>query len=1374
MIFRWFFWAVLVGINVAHAADSITLSYQPLADGGSVMNSYSSEFLWRQSQKAQDGKIAFGDGGFSQSAIKHFVQRSRSGTGRTFDVFYAHDTTVAGALEHQQEKKSDLHGNKYTLVIENGSVSVHKEQGQLSDKEQQQLTQNFHDGRIGMDLFGTFTSGRTFVVGQSVALSKDVLDMLGAKAGTLEYVGQYERWHRPVAEFQLQLSNEMRLKNNLTASGTLIVDVNTGRPLLLTALGEFGRSEFTEFNATWVREQGIARWHSSWNYSGMLLNGLDIEVKAKTAPAGKVVGMAISPDGNALAMTSQLPESDNQTVTLYDVSSQTQVFTTAAMGEHIAFSSTGGKPYFAHMGKQGLLLGGFLSGSQVQPFGKVMLNGAGINLSAQSMVLVKGYPVVATSDNKLQVLNIGWGKLVGEWPLPSRVVQLATDASETRIATLDEAGVIRIYQPEIDRSACNKTSTGWCEGAKLADMVLLAESGAKYPGMRSLQLHPDKLQVAGTVEAGIVVLDVASGAETRIAQAGSSVRFDAKGERLFTERGIWRISGQNLKKFDVPANYHSDILAVAPDGGMLYRSARSGYGVEMVDAEQGSVIAMIRANSPPVLGAIMAGENMYSLSSRQRVNWDFRNLNVEAKPLSAPVSRLGVSAGKSRVFAFHDMNSHAVSVVNGAQVFSIPFRNTLGDPFQLSDDGAKLAISLPDGSVEIWDVARQALSLTAQIAGYSGAMRAMLFHPEKDYLYFLSGSGELGLFDLTGKQRLATTALKLHGTPLLALSPDASLLAVSSVADETGVWNQAIPLVRMFDGNTLAAVRDMHPQWGNITAMRFTHDGKQLLGGDDTGRIDQWDVASGINVIHMMAHSDAITGLYLSDDGSQYATASEDGLVKLWKTRESSERFASNDSAYLLLHTLNLDLSSKAIATLAYVGDSDYVITVPDGYYTASLGALQKTGFVQNGKVFDFEQFDLWMNRPDVILQRLGFADQESVALFHAAFLARLKRLGIKDAIPDMASLKPPQLEVQGNAGAVTDADAVVLSLTATAEKYGLNKLRINVNSVPVYSGGGKKITGKAYGDKATVKLSRGLNRIQVSVLDENGLESQKRSLKITRKAEQKQPELWLLAVGVSDYLDDRLDLKMAAKDAGDIARFFQHSGQFAKTHVMTLTDRQATSAHIRDARKFLETAGIDDQIIVFFAGHGFLSADQSFYFGSTDINPDKPSTGLSYDHIVALVDGLSSRKKVVLIDSCHSGEAYESETPLTAKVAEIGGGVRAYSRGFVRRNIGGGGRSIMLMRDKFADLRQNSGAIVLSAAGGDEYALESREWNNGVFTYSVLDGLSGHKADLSQDGIVSAKELRSYVYGKVNELTKGRQHPTTREENLDLDFPLF
>jgi hypothetical protein len=84
------------------------------------------------------------------------------------------------------------------------------------------------------------------------------------------------------------------------------------------------------------------------------------------------------------------------------------------------------------------------------------------------------------------------------------------------------------------------------------------------------------------------------------------------------------------------------------------------------------------------------------------------------------------------------------------------------------------------------------------------------------------------------------------------------------------------------------------------------------------------------------------------------------------------------------------------------------------------------------------------------------------------------------------------------------------------------------------------------------------------------------------------------------------------------------------------------------------------------------------------------------------------------------------------------------------------------------------TGTIVLAAAAGDGYALESPQWNNGVFTYSIINGLKNKAADKNKDGVITISELKDYSIKQVELLTGGRQKPTARRESINYDWKVW
>ena len=174
----------------------------------------------------------------------------------------------------------------------------------------------------------------------------------------------------------------------------------------------------------------------------------------------------------------------------------------------------------------------------------------------------------------------------------------------------------------------------------------------------------------------------------------------------------------------------------------------------------------------------------------------------------------------------------------------------------------------------------------------------------------------------------------------------------------------------------------------------------------------------------------------------------------------------------------------------------------------------------------------------------------------------------------------------------------------------------------------------------------------------------------------------------------------------------------------------------------------------------------------SISISPIPAERGLPYESIDEMLDGIRSRKKLLLMDTCHAGEQDTDDVVADRVEKVLGDEVKERRfRGLTRPGARVGlSNSFQLLQELFADLRRGTGTVVIASAGGSEYAVESAAWNNGVFTHALLRGLKG-EADRDRDGRVLVSELREFVEQEVRKLTAGQQSPTARRENLVVDF---
>jgi hypothetical protein len=212
--------------------------------------------------------------------------------------------------------------------------------------------------------------------------------------------------------------------------------------------------------------------------------------------------------------------------------------------------------------------------------------------------------------------------------------------------------------------------------------------------------------------------------------------------------------------------------------------------------------------------------------------------------------------------------------------------------------------------------------------------------------------------------------------------------------------------------------------------------------------------------------------------------------------------------------------------------------------------------------------------------------------------------------------------------------------VSASESLYELNRINVCVDGVPIHGFQGIELSRRhkrLVEEELTVPLSNGASKIQVSVVNEKGAESLADTLQVTYSGTPVKPELYLLAVGVSNYEDKSNDLRYAASDALKVERLWRgNPGPFSAVHPLVLVDQNATRDKITAAKAFLAGAGVNDVVVVFLSGHGVLDRNGAYYFGTWDFRARVPSEkGLPYSDIDHLLDGITARRKLVLIDTC-------------------------------------------------------------------------------------------------------------------------------------------
>ena len=476
----------------------------------------------------------------------------------------------------------------------------------------------------------------------------------------------------------------------------------------------------------------------------------------------------------------------------------------------------------------------------------------------------------------------------------------------------------------------------------------------------------------------------------------------------------------------------------------------------------------------------------------------------------------------------------------------------------------------------------------------------------------------------------------------------------------------------------------------------------------------------------------------------------------------------------------------KLLCRLIALDDNEFIIMDIDGYYKRSKNTTNSVAFWQAGSLSKLTQYDKIFNQPHRVMQKLGFVEDQKLALIKRLAQRQNTNYALdENAVqPKLSFYKEEQIQF------TTSENNVCIQTLATSE-VALDYMKIWVNGVPLYAEGKepKAKSKKEWKMKWEVPLKYGMNLLKFQCFNEDGVSSNEKTVNIYCSKEYVKPNLYIACISVSDYQDSSMNLRYAVKDGRDFAKVFVDENgrrrvgfpsRFNEVYVDSFFNTNATRENILQWRNKILNTKPEDYVLLYVSGHGLLDDSLNFWFATHDIDFDQPNQrGMSYDELENLLVAIPAQQKLFLMDACHSGEVIKEELMVDSNFRAIDGGkgqLIGYSyRGTEVIDLDG---EVVdrgeLKQELFSNYISRSGATVISAAAGNSFALESPEWSNGIFTYTVIGGLIYRWADLNNDGEVSVVELSKYVSAEVKKQTDGLQVPNDRQENIENNFRIW
>ena len=587
---------------------------------------------------------------------------------------------------------------------------------------------------------------------------------------------------------------------------------------------------------------------------------------------------------------------------------------------------------------------------------------------------------------------------------------------------------------------------------------------------------------------------------------------------------------------------------------------------------------------------------------------------------------------------------------------------------------------------------------------------------------------------------------------------DLSHFKINENAQEIG-WTPAYenPLTFDLENRILSSQSSNLPSFqdnnGSLQITQWEDTRNPLLHGEPFSFLEKYETSRSIDI------SNDSKSMVFGGDWNLYGLNREG--KQIWKTATQSTAWAVNIAGNNkivaacvgdgTIRWYRMEDGQQLLTLFVHPDRKRWILWTPSGYYDASSGGEDLIGWhVNQGEdsealYYPASRFRDTYYRPGVIDRILETLDEEE-AIQQANSVANknttVQRTILNELPPSIKILNP-------TTGTTVKSNEVQLEYSIKSpDNEPVTGIKVLIDGRPIKNERGLTPAGK----RGSIAIEIPSRNCTVSMIAENRFgASPESSINLVWQGQLQlslKPNLYIMAVGVSDYDDDKFDLDYPDDDARAFVEALKKQEGLLYNEVVTklYTDQTATKDNILDGLDWLvkETTQ-HDVAMLFFAGHGVEDTRGTFYYlpVGADENAMRRTCLMEADvqETVSVVAG----KIVVFMDACHSGNLMLASS---------------------RR---GGNPDINRIVNELRDAE--NGAVVFSSSTGRQSSLEDPEWKHGAFTLALIEGLTG-KANMG-DGKVSCKSLDLYVSRRVKQLTGGQQTPTTNYPPNVPDFPI-
>ena len=230
--------------------------------------------------------------------------------------------------------------------------------------------------------------------------------------------------------------------------------------------------------------------------------------------------------------------------------------------------------------------------------------------------------------------------------------------------------------------------------------------------------------------------------------------------------------------------------------------------------------------------------------------------------------------------------------------------------------------------------------------------------------------------------------------------------------------------------------------------------------------------------------------------------------------------------------------------------------------------------------------------------------------------------------------------------------------------------------------------------------------------------------------------------VGLNDFQDPKMNDTAGAYDVDKLGALLNKEN-FSRSASVNKSNLDASKSEIISEGDKIKDKGPHDLFLLYMHSHGYKSdswGKADFYFSPYDANGILESYVSGYD-IISLLRKIDANKKVVIVESCHSGALIDDLMKNPSQDNSL--------LGYVVTGIN------YLSGKEETD--SNKKYVVLTSCTADELSYFKTNYG-GIFTDYLLEACEKKECDLDNDGWISVEEAFHYAQDKTIKYQRSRK----------------